>query len=163
MDAGIQKLLEEWRLLDDQMRCAEAARGRWNTVRTALNGLLQADPTLFPEEVQIELGLPLNNTPRQDALREAIENRQLPEQATSIPEPPPTSHSKVQMWPLAKKILEEMGPLALADLHKELVAKGWKRYMDPRDRRVLYNTLKTMNDRFAKIDDKWTTKDNIFN
>lgn len=163
MDTGIEALVEEWRLLDDQMRCAEAARGRWNTLRTALLGLLQAEPNLFPKNVQVELNLSLSPTPRQEALESALEMEKLFEQASSVPEPPPSHPPKVQMWPLAKRILEEKGPLSLLDLHKYLVANGWRQGIDSKDRRVLYNTLTSMKGRFVKIDGKWSTKDSVFN
>ncbi|HJW71330.1 MAG TPA: hypothetical protein VJ486_00620 [Geothrix sp.] len=167
MDPGIERLLEEWRKLDDLLRAAEAARPRWATLMGALHGLLQADPNLFTEELQHELRVPFGSTPRVGAM---VGNDPHAESlATSlarspiITNAPVTVQSKVQMWPLAKRILAEKGPLSLQALHKELVANGWKPELRPGDRRVLYNTLTAMPQRFAKVDGKWTILEpNIF-
>lgn len=163
METSIQRLLEEWRQLDDQMRCAESARGRWNTLRTALWGLMQADPNLFPNDIQVELSLPLTATPRDEAIEAVIASTRQMEPAIPATKPAPNAQSRVQMWPLAKQILEERGPLTLQDLHKELVSRGWKQGLVTSDRRIIHNTLTTMKDRFVKVDGKWATKDSIFN
>ncbi len=167
MDPGIERLLEEWRKLDDQMRAAEAARPRWGTLMGALHALLQADPSLFPQELQQELRVPFSSTPRVEAM---VGNGSHTESlATSFARSPIVTNApvavqgKVQMWPLARKILAEKGPLSLQELHKELVINGWKPDLRPGDRRVLHNTLTTMPQRFAKIEGKWMNREpNIF-
>jgi len=153
MDPGIEKLFEEWRLLDDQMRLAEAARPRWFTLQGALNSLVLADPSLFPEEFLRELRAPFGSTPRQEAMEgPSTGTHRASAGQTNAPSATP---AKVQMWPLAQRILAEKGPMKLPELHKELVLNGWKQTFAVQDRRNLYNTLTAMPHRFVKIDDKW--------
>lgn len=163
MDPMFKTILEEWRQLDDLMREAEAARPRWAMLHNILNNLVNAYPDDHTVEVVREIRAAFGPMPRaaileaqlqattQDAV--AVFTGQVGGGVTAVVGQP---SPRIQMWPLAYKVLAEKGPMPLKTLHDELIGLGWRSRMDPRDRRVLYNTLMAMNNRFAKVDDKWT-------